>query len=154
MPVAVSIDAAAPPLPRGCIAGVRRAVSEVLDAHGWTGAAVSVHIGDDRLLRRLNRRYRGRDRRTDVLSFRMLEDDAGPPGLRVRRPPLLGDVVISADRAVAQARRFGHSVLRECCYLAAHGTLHLLGYDDAEPEDARRMADVAGRILDGLGIGR
>jgi probable rRNA maturation factor len=82
------------------------------------GGEVSVVLAGDRLLRRLNRDFRGRDRPTDVLSF---PGGGGEEGL--------GDVVISVPTAARNARRLGHSVPRELDILAVHGFLHVLGYD-------------------------
>jgi probable rRNA maturation factor len=82
------------------------------------GGEVSLVLGGDRLLRRLNRDFRGKDRPTDVLSF---------PG--VGGAEGLGDVVISVPTAARNARRLGHSVPRELEILALHGFLHVLGYD-------------------------
>lgn len=118
------------------------AVGEVLRSEGQPDAEVSVHLADDPLLHDLNRRYRGVDRPTDVLSFPMEEDGA------------LGDVVISMDRVREQAAAFGHGEQRELCYLAVHGTLHLLGYDDGEAVGEADMAARAERVLGRLGIGR
>jgi probable rRNA maturation factor len=89
-----------------------------LGAVGREGAEVSVTISNDRRLRALNRTYRGKDRPTDVLSFPY--DVPGGP---------LGDVIISVDRAAAQAEERGHTLQRELELLALHGTLHVCGYD-------------------------
>ena len=95
------------------------AVAEgALDAVGRAGAEVAVTVSNDRRLRDLNRTYRGKDRATDVLSF-PYDDDDGP----------LGDVVISVDRAAAQAADRGHDLQRELELLTLHGTLHCCGYD-------------------------
>ncbi|MCG6921827.1 MAG: rRNA maturation RNase YbeY [Acidobacteria bacterium] len=82
------------------------------------GGEVSVVLAGDRLLRRLNRDFRGKDRPTDVLSFPGAGGDEG-----------LGDVVISVPTAARNARRLGHSVPRELDILTLHGFLHVLGYD-------------------------
>lgn len=111
--------------------------------------AVGVALVSDRAIRRLNRRYLGVNRSTDVLSFPLNRarrrprrgrfPDRGPrravPGARY-----LGDVVVSADRARVQAREAGHPVRSEVALLAVHGVLHLLGYDDHRPADAAAMA--------------
>ena len=89
-------------------------------------------ITDDAELRRLNRRFRGADYATDVLSF--------PSG--GRRGPL-GDIAISAARAAAQAREFGHSRVDEIRILMLHGVLHLLGMD--HESDGGRMARAEAR---------
>ena len=88
-------------------------------------------ITDDRELRRLNRRFMGADHATDVLSFPSAD------------PQSIGDIAISADRAAAQARVFGHSVADEIRILMLHGVLHLLGMD--HETDRGRMARAEAR---------
>ncbi len=82
------------------------------------GGEVSLVLAGDRLLRRLNRDYRGKDHPTDVLSF---PGDGGEAGL--------GDVVISVETAGRNARRLGRTLLQELDVLALHGLLHVLGHD-------------------------
>lgn len=95
-------------------------------------------ITDDDNIKGLNVRYRGEDRETDVLAFRM-ENDQGtfvsPPSVPVH----LGDVVVSYARAVAQAEAYGHPIEQELHRLVVHGLLHLLGYDDQGDEERGRM---------------
>jgi rRNA maturation RNase YbeY len=97
-----------------------------------------VLLGGDRLLRRLNRRFRGVDRPTDVLSFPDGEGDAD--GRR-----RLGDIAISVEAAAAQARAAGWSLGEVLDRLVVHGVLHLLGYD--HERDAGEMMALQGRIL-------
>ncbi len=86
-------------------------------------------------MRSLNRRYRGIDRTTDVLSFSFREGAFGD-----LRPDALGDIVVSVPQAERQAREAGHSLVREIEILLIHGLLHLLGYDhERGPSEARRM---------------
>jgi probable rRNA maturation factor len=92
--------------------------SGALAAVGRAGAEVTVTLSNDRRLRALNRTYRGKDKPTDVLSF-PYDEPEGP----------LGDVVISVDRAAAQAEERGHSLQHELELLTLHGTLHVCGYD-------------------------
>jgi probable rRNA maturation factor len=118
---------------------------------GLDGAEVSVVLTDDSEVRRLNRQYRGIDRTTDVLSFSQREGEPWPedePGA------LLGDIVISMDRAQEQAREYGHSLAREVAFLAVHGTLHLLGYDHQTPVEEQEMMAKAEAVLAGLGLTR
>ncbi len=89
-----------------------------LRAVGREGAEVSVTLSNDRRLHALNRDYRGKDKPTDVLSF-PYDEEGGP----------LGDVIISVDRAQAQAAERGHDLQRELELLTLHGTLHVCGYD-------------------------
>jgi probable rRNA maturation factor len=94
-----------------------------------------VLIIDDARMQRLNVRYRGIDRPTDVLAFAMREGSFGD-----LHPHVLGDVVISAETAHRQALARRHSLAEELTRLLIHGTLHLLGYDhEVSPADARRM---------------
>lgn len=155
--MSVTQEAGLPPLAARVRTLVRRAVARTLWREGWGRAEVCVHLGHDGLLRRLNRRHRGIDAATDVLSFCLLEPapvpGAGPPASAGPRP-FLGDVVISRPRAERQAARYGHGPTRELCYLAVHGTLHLLGYDDADPAGEAAMAERARAVLDALGVGR
>jgi probable rRNA maturation factor len=98
-------------------ARLRRVLSGAAEALRVSGE-MSLVLAGDRLLRRLNRDYRGKDRPTDVLSF---PGDGGEAGL--------GDVVISVETAGRNARRLGRSLLQELDVLALHGLLHVLGHD-------------------------
>lgn len=101
--------------------------------------AVTVAIVDDRTMRVFNRRYRGADYATDVLSFPagdMPAEPAARPRARGAAPPYLGDIVIAKGVAGRQAGQFGHSRAVELRVLALHGLLHLLGYDH-EADDGR-----------------
>ena len=105
-------------------------------------AELSVALIGDQDMQALNRRYRKKDRPTDVLSFgvgRVPTADALPTDPRTP-PPLLGDVVISVDTAARQAAERNVSLAEELRFLLAHGILHLLGYDhERSPAEARRM---------------
>ena len=86
-------------------------------------------------MRRFNKVYRGIDRPTDVLAFSMREGPFLHPV-----PYVLGDIVISAERALRQASEAGHTLKKELCILLIHGILHLLGYDhEGAGKDARMM---------------
>ena len=67
---------------------------------------------------------------------------------------LLGDIYISHDRVISQAKEYEHSELREICFLATHGILHLLGYDHMEPDDEKVMFGLQNELLDGYNIKR
>lgn len=106
---------------------------------------VAVRITDDEEVQTLNRDYRGIDAATDVLSFAAHDDDGGeallalPPDLAGELARHLGDIVIAYPYAERQAAQFGNSVTAELRLLAIHGTLHLLGYDHAEPDEEEAM---------------
>jgi probable rRNA maturation factor len=130
----------APPLdPRR----VRVLGDRMLGELGLTKTELSVLLTNDREIRELNRVHRGKDRPTDVLSFALDEDcvDASGP------ERLLGDVVISLDTAARQARGRGRELLAEVRFLLAHGILHLIGYDHAEPAEKREMDAMTRRLV-------
>ena len=107
----------------------------MLEALACQSCDLGVIIIDDARMRRLNARYRGVDRPTDVLAFAMRE---GP--FADLHPQVLGDVVLSAETALRQARARRHSLAEELTRLLIHGTLHLLGYDhEVSPADAKIM---------------
>lgn len=127
--------------------------------------AVHVLITDDARIRAVNREQRGIDRETDVLSFPTVAYAAGRTArssralLRREYDPelsacFLGDVLISAQRAAAQAEAFGHSLNRELCYLLTHAIFHLLGYDHLRPEDQREMRTMEEKALGMAGVTR
>ena len=104
-------------------------------ARRWVREDVSIALVSDRESRSLNRRWRGKDRPTDVLSFPLQE------------PGALGEVVISIDTARRQAREGGWSLAIELRRLLAHGILHCRGYGHDAPAEARRMAAAERRLL-------
>jgi probable rRNA maturation factor len=120
---------------------LRAAVKRLLQREGYPEAEVSVRLTDDEEVRSLNAAYRGKDSPTDVLSFAQREDVPGAPVLRKveGRPQVLGDVVISVDTAAKQAQAHGIALEHEIAHLAAHGVLHLLGYDDSTFEGLAEM---------------
>ena len=115
-------------------ARVARSARRLLRALHRERGELSVLLVSDGEMRRLNRRWRGRDRPTDVLAFAQAEGPGGAPD------GVLGDVVISIDTARRQAAERGETVGREADRLLVHGVLHLLGYDhERSTAEARRM---------------
>lgn len=110
----------------------------------------NVILVDSQKIQELNKVYRGIDRVTDVISF-ALEDNQDIVYEDFR---LLGDIYICVDKVYAQAREYGHSVLRELSFLTIHGFLHLLGYDHMTKEDEEVMFKRQEEILNGYGITR
>ncbi len=110
----------------------------------------NIIIVDNKYIHKLNKEYRGIDRPTDVISF-ALEDneDLIESDLRI-----LGDIYISIDKVYEQAKEYGHSNLREICFLMIHGFLHLLGYDHIKEEEEKVMFAKQEEILNGFGITR
>lgn len=121
-------------------------------------AEISLTITDNAGIREINREYRGIDRATDVLSFPMLEfgDDETDAGFETDNGlVMLGDIVISIERAKEQALEFGHSLRRELAFLTAHSMLHLLGWDHVDdPEGEAHMIEKQNEVLNKLGITR
>ena len=95
----------------------------------------NVIIIDNDRIREINKKYRGIDKETDVISF-ALEDDKTMHLDEIR---VLGDIYISLDKVKSQAEEYGHSFKRELSFLAIHGFYHLLGYDHMKPEDEKIM---------------
>ncbi len=103
-------------------------------------ADVAVYITGDPEIRKLNRIYHGTNSATDVLSF-------PAPAPAYHRRPFLGDIVISYERARAQARIAGWRIEDELALLAVHGILHLIGYDDLTPRKRAKMWQRQAEIL-------
>jgi len=101
---------------------------------------VSVVLADDAMQRALNRRWRGRDAPTNVLSFASGER------------PLLGDVVLAYETVAREAGEQGKSLADHLAHLVAHGVLHLLGYDHEAPHEAEAMEALERRALAGIGV--
>ena len=114
---------------------------------------VSVSIVDNRYIHKINKKYRGIDRPTDVISFAFLDSENNydkilfSPG-----PVVLGDIYISLDKAKEQAEEYGHSLHRELSFLFVHGLLHLLGYDHMNKEDEEQMFKLQEDILSTKGV--
>ena len=108
---------------------------------------VSLVLTDNQAVQELNRTYRGIDAPTDVLSFALNEEAQDEPFCEMEDETLLGDIIISVERARQQAEEYGHSWEREMGFLLCHGILHLLGYDHMEPEDEKEMFGWQDKIL-------
>ena len=129
---------------------VLTAAAEAALAYEGAAGDITISVGDDEEIHRMNREYRGVDRPTDVLSFPAAEGDAFP----AIPDAFLGDIAISLPRAEMQAEEYGHSLLRELTFLTVHGTLHLLGYDHIMDEDRARMFVRQDEILEKMRITR
>lgn len=132
---------------------VRRAAEMVGRLYNVENGEVSVTLTDNAYIHRLNKEYRGIDRPTDVLSFALNEGEEpateGGPDINV-----LGDLIISVERAEEQAKEYGHSVRREVAFLTVHGMLHLLGYDHMQDEEREEMEAEQRFVMEKLGISR
>lgn len=132
-------------------------------------AEINVTLTDNESIREINNEFRGIDNPTDVLSF---------PGVNYDSPSdfdsieeeleinasdyfnmdsgelMLGDIVISVEKVIEQAEKFGHSQKRELAFLTAHSMMHLFGYDHITEEDSKLMEAKQNAVLEKLGISR
>ena len=134
---------------------IERCTAAALEEEGMDcDAEVSVTLVDDEAIRELNNEHRGVDSPTDVLSFPLGDDDSFEENPETGAV-MLGDIVISAERAGLQAEEYGHSYLRETAFLITHSLFHLLGYDHVNGgEEERIMFGKQEKVLEKLGITR
>lgn len=116
---------------------------------------VSVTFVSNDAIQEINKTYRNKDVPTDVISFAMEEMGEGEIEiLDADIPTMLGDIIISVQRATEQAESYEHSFERELCFLAVHGFLHLLGYDHGTEEQEKEMFGLQESILQAFGLKR
>ena len=144
----------APPLAAEDRSLLRRAAKEALLAAGCTrDREISLLFTNNEGIQGLNRDYRGKDQPTDVLSFALAEGEDAAFSFPPTGPLMLGDIVISYEKAAAQAESYGHSVQRETVFLFVHGMLHLLGYDHEQGEaEEKSMFALQDKIIANLGL--
>ncbi len=145
---------------------IRRAVDAALRLEGFDYEyEISVVITDNAGIRILNRQYRNIDKETDVLSFPMLQFDRNDLDEHIftisdeeinpeTGCTMLGDIVISIERALMQAEEYGHSIERELAFLTVHSTLHLLGYDHMTKVEEEIMITKQEMILKSINLSR
>ena len=127
--VVITNDQNAVKIPKGIRMLIRRCCTAVLTMEEFKGnAEVSVKLVDNEQIREMNKTYRNIDKETDVLSFPLGVDGVYDINLDTGEAQL-GDIVLSVEKAIEQAERYGHSLQREVGYLTVHSMLHLLGYD-------------------------
>lgn len=142
-------------LPAGTRMLLRRACAAVLLNEGFDDSAeINITFVNDEEIHILNKKFRDIDSATDVLSFPLGEngkyDEDPETGAK-----MLGDVVISVEHAVAQAKEYGHTLNREMAFLTVHSVLHLLGYDHVNGGlEALRMREHEEAVLSKLGVSR
>lgn len=126
--------------------------------YGVKNGEVSITLTDNEYIHKLNKEYRNIDNPTDVLSFAFADSDEPEiiPDDEVENTDyeMLGDIIISIEKAEEQAQEFGHSLKRELSFLTAHGMLHLLGYDHMEEEERQEMEEEQRYVMGKLGITR
>ncbi len=104
----------------------------------------NIIIVDNEKIKEINKKYRGIDKETDVISFAFEETkDVKFDDFRI-----LGEIYISIDKAVSQSIEYGHSLKREICFLTVHGLLHLLGYDHINEDDKKVMRELEESVLE------
>lgn len=142
-------------VPSGLRMLIRRCCHAVLVHEQYKGRyEVSISFIDNKQIRELNKEYRNKDIDTDVLSFPLGKDgkfDVNPEN----DTKMLGDIVLSLEKAVSQAASYGHSLQREVAFLTVHSMLHLLGYDHEQGGiEALKMRELEEAILEKLGLSR
>lgn len=142
-------------IPSGLRILIRRACNAALEYEKFEGnTEVSVIFVDNEEIAKLNKQYRGKPTPTDVLSFPLGEDDHYDINQETGAA-MLGDIVISMERAMEQAEMYGHSLQREVAFLTVHSMFHLLGYDhEAGGIEAVRMREKEEATLIQLGLPR
>ncbi len=120
---------------------LEKVIETAAELEGYSGGEVSVAFVRNQQIKELNKKYRNRNEVTDVLSFPIDQE-------------ILGDIIISAQRAAVQAEEYGHSLTRELAYLTVHGMLHLFGYDHHGQEEKDEMRQKEERVLTELDISR
>lgn len=136
---------------------IKKIADYILEMEGIKGTfEISLSFVDDEEIRELNNEYRQIDKKTDVLSFPLveIEDFRDLEENEPMIPILLGDIIISVPTAIEQAEDYGHSFNREVSFLACHSILHLLGYDHMDEDEAKYMEEKQERVLNSLGITR
>lgn len=142
-------------VPSGLRILIRRSCHAALEAERFEGPAeISVTFVDDAEIHRLNLQYRNKDQATDVLSFPLGQDGRYDVNQETGAA-MLGDIVISMERAVEQAALYGHTLQREVAFLTVHSMFHLLGYDhEGGGLEAVRMREKEEAALIQLGLPR
>lgn len=133
---------------------VRFAIEATLAYENYHNSVeVSVTFTDNAGIKKLNKKYRKIDKETDVLSFPLFDFEGTdePPVDEIEN--MLGDIVVSLEKAQAQADEYGHSFEREVAFLSVHSTLHLLGYDhETSEEDELDIRSRQTAVMEMLGL--
>ncbi|MBO5505397.1 MAG: rRNA maturation RNase YbeY [Clostridia bacterium] len=140
---------------------IKKALKTGLSVMGWDSRVdISVMFTDNEGIRVLNREHREIDRETDVLSFPLIEYDEKGEYIESsldyseKGNLCMGDIVLSLEKALAQAEEYGHSFERETGFLTVHSLLHLMGYDHMTEEEEKEMFTFQKEILDKMGLKR
>lgn len=141
---------------------IEQIVDEALKMHNMNGNyEVSLSFVDDEEIRDINRRFRDKDSKTDVLSFPLFSEEEivkviadGSTSSETSELVVLGDIIISVPTAIEQAKEYNHSIERELCFLSCHSILHLLGYDHDTSERTEKMETAQREIMNKVGVTR
>jgi len=160
----LDLECAAAGLPQDAPALMERVARSVCRMEGIDGVSAYVRVVDDEAIHEINAAQRGVDRPTDVLSFPTVDYRGGTAResaalIRREYDPetglcFLGDIIISIDRARAQAAEYGHSLARELGYLTAHAMLHLCGYDHLTDDDRAKMRLMEDKVMADVSLPR
>ena len=153
----IPVTSDVPGINEGLRAFIRRAIRTALTAEGMAlPCEINVRVTNDRGIHEINLEMRQVDAPTDVLSFPLIDwdsDEELPDDGSSFFPLALGDIVISLEKAHAQAIEYDQSLIREVSFLTIHSTLHLLGYDhETSPEDEKEMFGIQDIVIGMLGI--
>lgn len=133
---------------------MKNCIQESLKTENFTqNVEISLSIVTNQEIKQINKMYRNIDKETDVLSFPLI-DDFKSINQNSPNPIPLGDIIISIEKAISQAKEYGHSLKRELCFLTVHSMLHLLGYDHMTNEEESVMFSKQHIILNNLNITR
>ncbi|MDO4731712.1 MAG: rRNA maturation RNase YbeY [Clostridia bacterium] len=150
--ISINDEQKAVKIPSGVRMLLRRCCNATLSVEKVEGnVEVSITFVDNERIQELNKRYRNIDAPTDVLSFPMSENGEYEINLSTNAK-ILGDIVISAEKAYEQAEKYGHSFQREMSYLTTHSMLHLLGYDHEVPKEKAIMREREEFIMAEIGL--
>ena len=133
---------------------IKKAVWTSLEVENFlTECEISVSIVTNEEIQAINREFRNIDKATDVLSFPQLTFEEGEiADVNEKNEIVLGDIIISIDKAQQQAEEYEHSLEREVAFLTIHSMLHLMGYDHMEPEEEKEMIQKQKLILQKTGF--
>lgn len=144
---------------------IKKAYNRVLDSLAIDGKMLCINVGyvSESAIQKLNSEHRGVDKVTDVLSFPFIDMQIGkwitPEVAKAEAHPVtgiieLGDILICENVAQMQAKKYGHSLKREVCFLAVHGFLHVLGFDHQTEEEEKNMNALTEKVLESLRVRR
>ena len=164
--MAIMIDNEWEALPDGILELIEKVIDKTVELENCPYAyEVSVVITDNEGIKEVNKTYRDKDMATDVLSFPLIPFDEPSDFSSIDEDSdecfnldtgelMLGDMILSFEKAESQAMEYGHSIVREVAFLVIHSMLHLFGYDHIEEEDEALMLKRQQVILDEMGISR